>query len=89
MKMRVFKCYSSEKLITLTILHEIFPNGTHFTAESTEAMLIKYLAQGNNILLPRFEPSFDAVHIFPAVAGQQISRQLCCVRAGTRIEIQA
>ena len=33
------------------------PPGTHFTAESTEAMQIKYLAQGNNILLPGFEPS--------------------------------
>ena len=34
--------------------------------------------------------SLDVVHdIFLAVAGQQISYQLCCVRAGTRIEIQA
>ena len=33
------------------------PPGTNFTAESTEAMQIKYLAQGNNILLPVFEPS--------------------------------
>ena len=33
------------------------PPGTHFTAESTEAMRIKCLAQGNNILLPGFEPS--------------------------------
>ena len=31
--------------------------GTHFSAELTEAMQIKYLAQGNNILLPGFEPS--------------------------------
>ena len=31
--------------------------GTHLTAESTEAMRIKCLAQGNNILLPGFEPS--------------------------------
>ena len=33
------------------------PPGTHFTAESTEAMQIKCLAQGNNMLLPGFEPS--------------------------------
>ena len=33
------------------------PPGTHFTAESTEAMQIKCLAQGNNILLLGFELS--------------------------------
>ena len=33
------------------------PPGTHLTAESTEAMRMKCLAQGNNILLPGFEPS--------------------------------
>ena len=33
------------------------PPGTHFTAESTEAMRIKCLAQGNNILLPGFKSS--------------------------------
>ena len=33
--------------------------------------------------------SLDVVHnIFLAVVGQQISCQLCCVRAGTSIEIQ-
>ena len=33
--------------------------------------------------------SDDAVHnIIPAVAGQQISCQLCCVHAGTHIQIQ-
>ena len=44
-----------------TIFHvycKVFsPPGTHFTAESTESMQIKYLAQRNNILLPGFEPS--------------------------------
>ena len=35
----------------------LYPPGTHFTAESTEAMRIKCLTQGNNILLPGFEPS--------------------------------
>ena len=33
------------------------PPGTHFTAESTEAMQIKSLAQGENILMLRFEPA--------------------------------
>ena len=33
------------------------PPGTHFTAESTEAMRIKSLAQGENILMLRIEPS--------------------------------
>ena len=34
--------------------------------------------------------NLDVVHdICLAVAGQQISNQLCCVNAGTRIEIQA
>ena len=33
------------------------PPGTHFTAESTDAMRIKSLAQGENILMLRIEPS--------------------------------
>ena len=33
------------------------PPGTHFTAESNEAMRIKSLAQGENILMLRIEPS--------------------------------
>ena len=33
------------------------PPGTHFTAESTEAMRIKYLAQGEDILMLGIEPS--------------------------------
>ena len=53
----IFECYSSEKLITLNILHEVVPTWYSFTTDSTEAMRIKCLAQGNNILLPRFEPS--------------------------------
>ena len=55
----IFKCYSSKKLITLNILHEVVPTWYSFTAESTEAMRIKCLAQGNNILLPGFEPSIS------------------------------
>ena len=53
----IFKCYSSEELITLNTLHEVVPPGTHFTAESTEAMRIKSLAQGENILMLGIEPS--------------------------------
>ena len=53
----IFKCYSSEELITLNTLHEVAPPGTHFTAESTEAMRIKSLAQGEKILMLRFEPA--------------------------------
>ena len=51
-------CYCvlfSETLITLNTLHGV--HGTHFTAESTEVMRIKCLAQGHSILLPGFEPS--------------------------------
>ena len=33
------------------------PPGTHFTADSTEAMRVKCLAQGHNILMPGYEPS--------------------------------
>ena len=33
------------------------PPGTHFTAESTEAMRIKSLAEGENILMLGIEPS--------------------------------
>ena len=34
-------CYFTEKLIVLNALIEVVPTGTHFTAESTEAMQIK------------------------------------------------
>ena len=57
LKCLIFKCYSSEELITLNTLHEVVPPGTHFTAESTEAMRIKSLAQEENILMLRFEPA--------------------------------
>ena len=50
-------CNYSEKLIALNTLHEVVPPGTHFTAESTEAIRVKCLAQGRNILMPEFEPS--------------------------------
>ena len=56
--MRDFKCYSSDKIMEMNTLHEVVPPGTQFTAESNEAMRIKYFAQGHNILmLPGFEPS--------------------------------
>ena len=47
----IFKCYSSEELITLNTLHEVVPTWY------TEAMRIKSLAQGENILMLGFEPS--------------------------------
>ena len=53
----ILRCQSSEKLIALNTLHEVVPPGTHFTAESTEAMQIKCLAQGHNILMSGFEQS--------------------------------
>ena len=39
------------------------PPGTRLTAESTEAMRIKCLAQGKNILLSGFEPSTSVFKI--------------------------
>ena len=54
----IFKCYSSKQLIAMDTLHKVVISpGTHFTTESTEAMRIKCLAQGRNILMPGFEPS--------------------------------
>ena len=41
-----------------TSFTRVFPSGIHFTAESTEAMQIKRLAQGNSIsMLPGFQPA--------------------------------
>ena len=57
LKSVIFKCYSSENLIALNTLARLSPPGEHFTAESTEAMRIKCLAQGHNILMPGFVPS--------------------------------
>ena len=48
------------------------PPGTHFTAESTEAMRIKSLAQGENILMLGFEPSTSVSKIDILT-----SRQIC------------
>ena len=54
------------------------PPGTHFTAESTEAMRIKSLAQGENILMLRFEPTtfvsqIDILTTTPIVHTKNIS----------------
>ena len=39
----------------------VFPSGTHFSAESTEAMQIKCFAQEFNVpMQPRFEPLITA-----------------------------
>ena len=44
--------------MALNTLHEGVPPGNNFTAESTEAMRLKCLAQRHNMLmLPGFEPS--------------------------------
>ena len=57
-KSGIFKCYSSKNLIALITPFTRLPSsGAHFTAELTEAMWIKCLAQGNNILMAVFEPS--------------------------------
>ena len=56
-KSMISKCYSSKKLIALNTIHEVDPSGTHFTAESTDAMQIKCLAQGHNILISGFVQS--------------------------------
>ena len=54
----IFKCYSSEKPIALNTLHDDVPTWySFFTAESTEAMQIKCLAHGHNILMSGFEQS--------------------------------
>ena len=53
----IFKCYSSKNLIALNTLTRLSPPGTHFTAELTEAMQIKSLAQRHNILMPGFKLS--------------------------------
>ena len=53
----ILKCYSSEKLTALTSFTRVSPPGNRFTAESSEAMRKKCLAQGHNILMPGFELS--------------------------------
>ena len=42
---------------TNMLFTRLSPPGTHFTAESTEAMQIKCLVQGHNILMSGFEQS--------------------------------
>ena len=50
------KAHSTEK----TPFTRMSPPGTHFTAVSTEAIRIKCLAQGHNILiLPGFQPTIS------------------------------
>ena len=51
-----FMCYFFQRADShkTTTLHKVFPCGDHYSAESTEAMQIKYLAQRFNVLaLPR------------------------------------
>ena len=64
------------------------PPGTHFTAESTEAMQIKSLAQGENILMLGIVPSIfvskiDILTTTPIVhiiSYQVIVNDLGCVK---------
>ena len=52
----------------MTSFTRLFPSGTHFTAESTEAMQIKYLAQGNNILMSGFIKLCSVIAIIKKIA---------------------
>ena len=61
------------------------PPGTHFTAESTEAMPIKYLAQGNNILLSGFEPSTSETRNRHS---NQTTNMLCVQIKGTKSSLE-
>ena len=49
----LFKCYFFQKANGTEQIHltREFPSGTHFTAESTEAMHLKCIAQGHNIMM--------------------------------------
>ena len=53
----MFKCYFLRKAhcTEQTIFMSIFPSGNHLSAESTEAMWIKCLAQGHMLMQPRVE----------------------------------
>ena len=55
-----FRCFFLRRAHSTeqTPFTRVYPPGTHFTVESTDAMRIKCLPQGLNILmLPGFEPS--------------------------------
>ena len=56
----IFKCYFLRKAHSSeeTTFTRVTLSGTHFSADSTEAIRIKCLAQGRNILMQSgFEPS--------------------------------
>ena len=58
-KSLIFNCYFLWKAHSTdqTTITRVSSSGTHFTAESTEAMRIKRNAHRHNILMqPRFEP---------------------------------
>ena len=50
----IFKCYFLRRSHSTeqTPFTRVIPSGYHFTAESTEAMRNKCLAQGHNIVMP-------------------------------------
>ena len=50
--------YSSNYGTKQTHFMRVIPSGSHFRAESTEAMPIKFLVHGHNIMMhPRVKPS--------------------------------
>ena len=58
----IYKCFLLRKAHSTeqTPFTKVFPSSTHFTAEATEAVRIKCLAQEYNILIqPGLEPSMS------------------------------
>ena len=59
----IFKCYFLRRAhcAEQTPITRVFPSGTHFAAAPTDAMRIKCLAKGHNILMqPIIEKSIAA-----------------------------
>ena len=56
------------------------PPGTHFTAESTEAMRIKSLAQGENIFMLGIEPSTFVSKVDILTTTPIVHKSLACAK---------
>ena len=66
----IFKCYFLRRAhgTKQTPFMMVFPSGTHLSAELTEAMQIKCLAQGHNALMqPRIELSIAVSRNRPSI----------------------